>query len=57
VSEVLDAAGICRPRLAIGIADQYIEHGTREDCLVAAGLDTASVVARINQWWQSLPAV
>ncbi len=56
VSEVLDAAGILLPRLAIGIPDRYIDHGTREDCLVAAGLDTASVVARISQWWLPLAA-
>jgi 1-deoxy-D-xylulose-5-phosphate synthase len=56
VSEVLDAAGILLPRLAIGIPDRYIDHGTREDCLVAAGLDTASVLARISQWWLPLAA-
>jgi 1-deoxy-D-xylulose-5-phosphate synthase len=56
VSEVLDAAGILLPRLSIGIPDRYIDHGTREDCLVAAGLYTASVLARISQWWLPLAA-
>ena len=54
VCEVLDAAGIAVPRLAIGIPDRFIEHGSRQDCLVAAGLDTPSVVARISGWWQSM---
>ncbi len=38
VAEALDAAGIAIPRLAIGIPDRFIEHGSREDCLGMAGL-------------------
>jgi len=40
-----------RPTLLIGIPDAFIEHGSREDCLVAAGLDPASLLARIEAWW------
>jgi deoxyxylulose-5-phosphate synthase len=42
------------PRLTIGIADSFIEHGTRQDCLIAAGLDTVTVVERIAGWWAVL---
>ena len=51
VAECLDAAGVQIPRLAIGIPDRFIEHGSREDCLVAAGLDVSTVCERIGQWW------
>ena len=54
VAECLDAAGVLIPRLAIGIADCFIEHGTRQDCLIAAGLDAATVVERIAGWWAVL---
>jgi 1-deoxy-D-xylulose-5-phosphate synthase len=54
VSEVLEAAQILLPRLALGIPDRFIEHGSREDCLEAAGLDTATIVARITRWWEAL---
>jgi len=56
VLEFLDAQGLSQPRLQLGIADVYIAHGTREECLQDAGLDAASVVRRIELWWQALPA-
>jgi 1-deoxy-D-xylulose-5-phosphate synthase len=56
VSEVLDAAQVLLPRLALGIPDRFIEHGSREDCLAAAGLDTASIVTRVTAWWETLTA-
>ena len=56
VLEYLDAQGLSQPRLQMGIADVYIGHGTREECLQDAGLDVASVVRRIELWWQALPA-
>ena len=52
----LDAAGLLLPRLCIGIPDRFIEHGSRQDCLAAAGLDTPAVLARIERWWQPLSA-
>ncbi len=54
VSEALEAAQILLPRLSLGIPDRFIEHGSREDCLEAAGLDTATIVARITRWWEAL---
>ena len=54
VSEMLEAAQILLPRLSLGIPDRFIEHGSREDCLEAAGLDTATIVARITRWWEAL---
>jgi 1-deoxy-D-xylulose-5-phosphate synthase len=54
--EFLDAVGLAQPRLHIGIPDVYVGHGSREDCLREAALDSDAVVHRIEQWWQSLPA-
>jgi 1-deoxy-D-xylulose-5-phosphate synthase len=53
VSELLATAGVLVPMLNIGIPDHFIEHGSREDCLVAAGLDGAAVRRRIAEWWRS----
>ena len=55
-AEFLDAEGLSQPRLHIGLPDIYIGHGSREDCLRDAALDTASIVRRIDRWWQDLPA-
>ena len=52
VSEVLNAQGLRRALLQIGIPDRVIFHGSREDCLAEAGLDLASLQARIHAWWQ-----
>jgi 1-deoxy-D-xylulose-5-phosphate synthase len=51
VAELLDAAGLAGPRLHIGLPDRFIEHGSREQCLADAGLDTANVLAAIEKWW------
>ena len=51
VAELLDAAGLQGARLHIGLPDRFIEHGSREQCLVDAGLDTPSVLAAIEKWW------
>jgi hypothetical protein len=37
--------------LHIGIPDRFIEHGSRETCLAAAGLDLAGLAARVDRWW------
>jgi 1-deoxy-D-xylulose-5-phosphate synthase len=52
VIEALAAAEIATPVLQIGIPDRFVEHGSREDCLRAAELDTASMQAAIERWWQ-----
>ncbi|MEO8315593.1 MAG: 1-deoxy-D-xylulose-5-phosphate synthase, partial [Pseudomonadota bacterium] len=50
VAELLAEAGIALPVLHIGIPDRFIEHGSRDDCLAMAGLDTTSIRQRISQW-------
>jgi 1-deoxy-D-xylulose-5-phosphate synthase len=52
VAEVLSAQGHRISLLQIGIADEPIAHGSREDCLKEAGLDFASVQAQIDAWWR-----
>jgi 1-deoxy-D-xylulose-5-phosphate synthase len=47
VNELLAAEGIVLPVLNIGIPDHFIEHGSREDCLVAANLDSEGVLKQI----------
>jgi 1-deoxy-D-xylulose-5-phosphate synthase len=51
VAELLAAAGTELPQLLVGIPDRFIEHGSREECLAAAGLDLAGLSATIEQWW------
>ncbi len=53
VNEVLLAADVHLPVLNVGIPDRFIEHGSREDCLVAAGLDRVGLEQRILPWWQT----
>jgi 1-deoxy-D-xylulose-5-phosphate synthase len=53
VSEVLAAAGVQLPTLHIGIPDKFIEHGSRDTCLAAAGLDLAGLSANVDTWWAS----
>jgi 1-deoxy-D-xylulose-5-phosphate synthase len=52
VSECLAANQQLIPVLHLGIPDQFIEHGSREDCLAMAGLDAASIDAAIQRWWR-----
>jgi 1-deoxy-D-xylulose-5-phosphate synthase len=40
------------PLLQLGIPDRFIEHGSRDSCLKAAGLDAASLSSAIERWWQ-----
>ena len=54
VGELLAEAGVVLPLLHIGIPDQFIEHGSRDDCLTLAGLDAASIRQRIAHWWAGL---
>ena len=54
VAELLDSLGINGPRLHIGLPDRFVEHGSREQCLVDAGLDRAAVQATIERWWRPL---
>ncbi|MDE2138647.1 MAG: 1-deoxy-D-xylulose-5-phosphate synthase, partial [Gammaproteobacteria bacterium] len=51
VGELLASEGLLIPLLQLGIPDRFIEHGSREGCLAAAGLDAASLRASIERWW------
>jgi 1-deoxy-D-xylulose-5-phosphate synthase len=51
VGELLAAEGLQMPLLQLGIPDRFIEHGSREGCLAAAGLDAAGLAASIERWW------
>jgi 1-deoxy-D-xylulose-5-phosphate synthase len=51
VGEVLAAHGVLVPLLQLGIPDRFIEHGSRDTCLTAAGLDLAGISASVERWW------
>jgi 1-deoxy-D-xylulose-5-phosphate synthase len=51
VGEVLAAHGVQVPLLQLGIPDRFIEHGSRDTCLAAAGLDLAGISASVENWW------
>ena len=50
VNECLARLGVASPVLNLGIPDRFIEHGSREQCLSAAGLDHESVLRAIRTW-------
>src|SRR6202790_646439 len=51
VGELLASHDMQLPLLHIGIPDRFIEHGSRETCLAAAGLDLAGLTASVERWW------
>ena len=51
VSELLASEGILIPHLQLGIPDRFIEHGSRDSCLSAAGLDFAGLNSSVERWW------
>jgi 1-deoxy-D-xylulose-5-phosphate synthase len=51
VGEVLASERLQLPLLQLGIPDRFIEHGSREGCLAAAGLDAASLSESVERWW------
>jgi 1-deoxy-D-xylulose-5-phosphate synthase len=57
VLECLQRIGSAIPVLQIGVPDGFVEHGTREDNLAAAGLDAAAVRQAIDAFWrrQAIP--
>jgi 1-deoxy-D-xylulose-5-phosphate synthase len=54
ITELLAACATPIPTLTLGIPDRFIEHGSREDCLVQAELDLASLDAAVTRWWTPL---
>jgi 1-deoxy-D-xylulose-5-phosphate synthase len=53
IAEVLVSHGLFLPLLQLGIPDCFIEHGSREECLQTAELDTSSLRKKIQRWWQN----
>ena len=51
IGELLTSEGLQVPLLQLGIPDRFIEHGSRDSCLAAAGLDAAGLTASIERWW------
>ncbi len=51
ILELLQANGQQKSVLQLGIPDRFIEHGSRLDNLVDAGLDSASIERAISAWW------
>ena len=51
VAELLASDGVQIPLLQLGIPDRFIEHGSRETCLTAAGLDAQGLGSSIERWW------
>jgi 1-deoxy-D-xylulose-5-phosphate synthase len=56
VGELLAEKGVQLPLHHIGIPDLFIEHGTRESCLAAAGLDLAGLTANVEGFWSRQPS-
>jgi 1-deoxy-D-xylulose-5-phosphate synthase len=51
VAELLASEGVLMPLLQLGIPDRFIEHGSRDTCLTAAGIDAAGLSSSIERWW------
>jgi 1-deoxy-D-xylulose-5-phosphate synthase len=49
VNEVLLAQHQAVPVLNLGLPDQFVEHGTREELLAQAGLDAAGILRAIQK--------
>lgn len=54
VLEALQSAGLVRPVLQLGLADEFIEHGDPVKLLTMQGLDAAGIEASIRQRWSEL---
>jgi 1-deoxy-D-xylulose-5-phosphate synthase len=50
VNEFFAAHDLRPPVLNLGIPDAFIEHGSREECLKAAGLDPDGIRAAVGSW-------
>ena len=50
INELFAAQENSIPILNLGIPDQFIEHGTRDECLAACGLDTSGIITAIQQF-------
>jgi len=50
VNECLEASGVVLPVLNLGIPDMFLEHGSREESLKAAGLDAEGIRRSVDAW-------
>jgi len=57
VNEFLLSRQVLIHILNIGLPDRFIEHGSREECLSDAGLDTGGVLSTINKYLESLASL
>jgi 1-deoxy-D-xylulose-5-phosphate synthase len=55
VAELLASEGLQLPLLQLGIPDRFIEHGSREGGLAAAGIDAGGLTSSIERWWGLQP--
>ncbi len=56
VSEALQAAGVSKPVLQLGLPDEFIEHGDHAQLLAMLGLDAAGIEASIRLRFKDLAA-
>ncbi|MBS3726013.1 1-deoxy-D-xylulose-5-phosphate synthase [Stenotrophomonas sp. PE591] len=54
VGELLNAEGVLRPILHLGLPDSYQHHASREDLLAEAGIDAAGIRAAMLKRWPQL---
>jgi len=54
VGELLNAEGVLRPILHLGLPDSYQHHASREDLLAEAGIDAAGIRAAVLKLWPQL---
>jgi 1-deoxy-D-xylulose-5-phosphate synthase len=54
VAEALNAAGVARPLLQLGLRDEFIEHGDPAKLLSLQGLDAAGIEASVRERFASL---
>ncbi len=51
IAELLASDGLQIPMLQLGIPDRFIEHGSRDSCLTAAGIDANGLSSSVERWW------
>lgn len=56
VAELLNAEGVLRPILHLGLPDSYQHHASREDLLAEAGIDAAGIREAVLKRWPQLAA-
>ncbi|HIE1098849.1 MULTISPECIES: 1-deoxy-D-xylulose-5-phosphate synthase [Stenotrophomonas] len=54
VGELLNAEGVLRPILHLGLPDSYQHHASREDLLAEAGIDASGIRAAVLKRWPQL---